>query len=75
MMQRRAFLGTLFRAATVAAFAPAQGYDAQRSTRVSYTYARFAYTGPALVPRRGEHGAYKKLVARLTEDRMHSIRL
>lgn len=54
---------------------PAQGYEAQWETTPSYTYARFAFTGPALAACKSDKGAYKRLVARLTDDRMKSIRL
>jgi hypothetical protein len=54
---------------------PGQGHDAQWETQVSYTYARFAFTGPALATTRRNKGSYKRLVARLTDDRMKSIRL
>ncbi len=54
---------------------PSQGHDAQWSTTPSYTYARFAFTGPTLAVTRRNKGAYKRIVARLTDDRMKSIRL
>jgi len=54
---------------------PSQGHDAQWETTPSYTYARFAFTGPALAATKRQRGAYKRLVARLTDDRMKSIRL
>lgn len=54
---------------------PAAGHDAQWETTVSYTYARFAFTGPSLAVTRRDKGAYKRIVARLTDDRMKSIRL
>jgi hypothetical protein len=54
---------------------PAAGHTAQWETQVSYTYARFAFTGPTLAATRRDKGAYKRIVARLTDDRMKSIRL
>lgn len=54
---------------------PAAGWDAQWETTPSYTYARFAFTGPALAATKNQKGAYKRLIARLTDDRMKSIRL
>lgn len=54
---------------------PSQGHDAQWETAPSYTYARFAFTGPSLAATRRKKGAYKRVVARLVDDRMKSVKL
>lgn len=54
---------------------PGAGHDAQWETTVSFTYARFAFTGPSLAVTRRDKGAYRRIVARLTDDRMKSMRL
>lgn len=54
---------------------PSSGHTVQWETTPSFTYARFSFTGPALAVARNNKGAYKRLVADLTEDRMRAIRL
>lgn len=51
------------------------GREAQWTSPISFTYARFSFTGPAMAVSRRDKGAYKRVVARQVDDRLKSIRL